>query len=90
MIPVKKLISTMLITLAIGVVGAPALWAAEMITGTIAEKKTGDAKVFLTITTPDGKTVNLEAEKSQAKDLKKGDQVEISAEGNKAQSIKKL
>lgn len=86
----KKLISTMLITLSIGVLGAPVLWAAEMITGTIAEKKTGDAQVFLTITTKDGKSVNLEAEKGQAKDLQKGDQVEITAEGNKAQIIKKL
>lgn len=90
MIPVKKLISTMLITLTIGVLGAPALWAAEMIIGTIAEKKTGEERVFLTITTKDGRSVNLEAEKSQAKDLKKGDNVEISVEGNKAQSIKKL
>lgn len=90
MSPVKKLFSTMLIALTIGVLGAPALWAAEMITGTIAEKKTGEDRVFLTITTQDGRSVNLEAAKDQAKDLQKGDNVEITAEGNKAQSIKKL
>lgn len=88
----KKLILAMLIALAIGLVGAPAVWAGETVTGKITGMETDEGALALTIATDDGKSVILQADPAQVESLqlKQGDAVQVTAEGKHVKSIKKL
>lgn len=82
----------MLIALAIGLVGAPVVWAGETVTGKIAGMETEEGALAITIATKDGKSVILQADPAQVESLKlkKGDEVQVTAEGKHVKSIKKL
>lgn len=85
----KKLISAMLMALAIARTGVPAVWAAEVYVGRIAGMHTNHDSVYLVIITMEGRYITLEANPAQARDLRDGDAVEITAEGSKVQAVKK-
>ncbi len=86
----RKLISAVLITLAVAFLAAPAVWTAETIVGTVDKIETAEGTASITVVTPDGQSRVLQVHPSQVEDLEEGDQVEITAEGNKAGTLKKL
>lgn len=88
----KKLIFVLFVALAIGLVGAPVVWADETVTGKIAGMETEEGALALTIATKDGKSVILQADPAQVEGLKlkEGDDVQVTTEGKHVKSIKKL
>ena len=88
----KRLIFLLFVGLAIGLVGAPVVWASETVTGKIAEMETDEGALAITIMMKDGKSVILQADPAQVESLKlkKGDNVQVTSEGKEIKSIKKF
>lgn len=86
---VKKLMAAMITTLAIAFVAAPAIRAAETIVGTLDKIETAEGTASITVVTEAGESLILEVHPSLVEGLQEGDEVEITAEGNKAEAVKK-
>ena len=90
--PVKKLIVAMLLVLAISLGAGLRTWALETFTGTIAEMETQEEDVAITVVTEEGNSLILYLDPAEVKDLnlRKGDRIRVTAEGEDIQLLEKL
>lgn len=83
----KTLLRSLLVVLAVVMLGAPATWAVETVVGTVDSVETDEGTAAITILTKDGKTLVLQIDPAHLQSIKKGDQVEVTAEGKFVKSI---
>lgn len=89
-IAVKRLVASVVFALALVLLGVQAVGAVETVVGTIDNVETDEGTAAITIMTKEGKALILQIDPADTATVKKGDQVEVIAEGKFAKRVKKL